>query len=112
MLGVDLSHTLPPSIHTRSRAPFVLLVQALNQLPMHVKNWQLMERCCWLQRVDNLDVIPVVGGDGAFFVNNFAHRRTDTSAFLSNRLNEFISKGWLWSNTEKVVNLSKLTGRS
>jgi hypothetical protein len=50
--------------------------KALADLPLHKKNWQLRQRVEWIQRIDAPAIIlPIIGGDGTFFVNTFfAHR--------------------------------------
>ena len=35
---------------------------ALNQLPVHKKHWQLLQRVVWLERVDNGYLLPIIGG--------------------------------------------------
>jgi hypothetical protein len=75
---------------------------AIDKLPKHRKHWQLLQRVQWLQRVDTGELVPVIGGDGEYFVNEFAAARADTKFFDGLRLNQFLEKGWLWSNSDKA----------
>ena len=51
--------------------------KSLDELPQHQKHWQLLQRVVWLQRVDNGMLLPIVGGDGNFYVNTFCGRHSD-----------------------------------
>ena len=73
----------------------------LDQLPRHRAHWQLLQRVQWLQCVETAECVPVVGGDGDYFVKNFACAREDMQAFDGSRLNQLLNKGWLWRNGEK-----------
>mmetsp|Transcript_7846 Transcript_7846/g.11969 ORF Transcript_7846/g.11969 Transcript_7846/m.11969 type:complete len:318 (-) Transcript_7846:529-1482(-) len=71
------------------------------KLPLHKRQWQLLERVRWLQRVDSGEHIPIVG-DARHYVQSFAHSRDDTAHFDELRLNQFLNGGWIWSNSKKV----------
>ena len=49
---------------------------SVDQLPQHVKQWQLLCRVKWLQRKDSGALVPVIG-DAANFVSRFASLRED-----------------------------------
>ena len=84
-------------------------MQALDQLPMHVKHWTLLQKLVCLQRVDkSSEIIFIIGGDAKFFVTHFRAHRPDTAGFLPQRLAAFIRKAWLWSNTTKVEEYSPM----
>ena len=76
--------------------------KALQQLPLHRKHWQLLERMVWLRRVDNGALLPIVGGDGDFYVRNYVgpDHREDSRLFDGKRLQHFIKHGWGWSTTK------------
>ena len=50
-------------------------------LPRHRAHWQLLQRVQRLQCVETEECVPVVGGDGDYFVKNFACAREDLQAF-------------------------------
>ena len=72
---------------------------ALEKLPLHKYNWQLVQRIQWIRRLDDPNVIlPIIGGDGAFFVQHFAGKRPDTRLFYGSRLNQLLNKGFIKSH--------------
>ena len=78
--------------------------KAVEELPLHQKNWQIRRRVQWIQRLDAADVmLPIIGGDGDFFEKNFAKRRNDTLKIDGSRLNQLLKKCWLRSNNDKVA---------
>jgi hypothetical protein len=64
--------------------------KCLDKLPRHRAHWQLLvlQRVQWLQCVETEECVPVVGGDGDYFVKKFACAREDMQAFDGSRLNE------------------------
>ena len=69
------------------------------KLPLHHKNWQLLERVHWLQQPKSGELLPLIGGDGGHYVEHFCGQqyRPDTRHFKSTRLNSLTNKGWLLS---------------
>ena len=78
--------------------------KAAMSLPLHQKKWQRLERVVWLQRVGTDHLLPIVGGDGEFYVKNFVgpKHREDTQLFDGKRLQHFIKHGWVWSTTKSA----------
>ena len=84
----------------------------LEGLPVHQKHWQLLQRVVWLQRVDDSTVLlPIIGGDGSFYVDNFcgSHRREDSEFFDGPRLQHFMKHGWVWSTTKSYEYAQRYT---
>ena len=75
--------------------------KCLDKLPRHRAHWQLLQRVQWLQCVETEECVPVVGGDGDYFVKKFACAREDMQAFDGSRLNQLLNKGWLWRHGEQ-----------
>jgi len=42
-------------------------------------------------------VLPIIGGDGNYYVEHFAGQREDTRFFDGSRLNKFLASGKIWS---------------
>ena len=73
-------------------------------LPRHKQHWQLLERVVWLERVDTGELLPIIGGEGTFYVDNFCGKldsRADTHSFVGHgsRLNTFMNNGYVHSTT-------------
>ena len=77
--------------------------KTIDKLPLHRKFWQLQQKLQWIQRVDAPDIVlPIIGGDGAYFEKTFAWRRDDTRLFDGSRLNQLLTKGFIKSNGKPV----------
>ena len=76
--------------------------KAAESLPQHQKHWQRLECVVWLRRVGSEHLLPIIGGDGEFYVQNFVgpHHHEDTRLFDSKRLQHFMKHGWVWSTTQ------------
>jgi hypothetical protein len=70
-------------------------------LPRHKQHWQLLDRVVWLKHVETDELLPIIGGDGAFYVANFCgpSHREETRFFDGSRLNSFINNGYIHSTT-------------
>jgi len=59
---------------------------------------QLLEKVRFIQRVDCPSIVlPIIGGDGNYYVEHFAGQREDTRFFDGSRLNKFLASGKIWS---------------
>jgi hypothetical protein len=76
--------------------------KAAAPVPLHQTHWQRLERVVWLRRVGTEDLLPIVGGDGEFYVKHFVgpQHREDTRLFDGKRLQHFVKHGWVWSTTQ------------
>jgi hypothetical protein len=71
----------------------------LSDLPLHRSGWQLLDRVEWLEHVASGALVPIIGGDGILFISNFkAWCTANLPGLEGTRLNEFLGKGWYWSN--------------
>ena len=74
----------------------------IRSLPLHRNGWQLLERVCWLVHVESGLWAPIIGGDGQLFMSNFkSWCNINLPGLEGGRLNEFMNKGWYWSNGQE-----------
>jgi hypothetical protein len=78
--------------------------KAIKELPQHQKQWQLLQKVKWLQRVDDATVIVPIIGDAAHFVKDFAEVREqgDMIAIDPKRLGEFLTDGTIRRDGTRV----------
>ena len=81
----------------------------LHLLPLHRKGWQLVARMQWIMHADTKEIVPIVGGDGNYFVTNFAHWcASNLPGLTGQRLNEFLRRGGqVWSNGRRVERVGR-----
>ena len=82
--------------------------KALDKLPQHQKQWQLLEKVKWLQRVDDETVVVPIVGNAKHFVTHFAKSRVegDMLDLGEERLGEFLTDGTIRRDSTRVDTLA------
>ena len=70
------------------------------KVKQHVRNYQLFDNVVWIRRTDTGEMVPIIGGNAAYFLKHFACGRDDMP-FEQSKLQALINGG-IWNGNKKT----------